>query len=356
MFNKFLIATAIFAVSLCIAQSAHAAEGPSFNCNWTKTPDEVAICQDEELSAMDREMALAYFDYINRYSAGIRDHVVREQRAWLKRRRACGNNPACIREVYLSLELNDGGALIAGFCEDHPRDSDCSEKTVTQTDSSGHAAARLTATAAAYDASWYTSKFWSGEYPPGFSVVEEHTVVMARAKMDKDAPRALACELPYLAVIHPWNTMRIKKNKIEFISATKIVPLIAKGDFVFDGYVGNKRVKLPVKKGTKLSYLRNNAEGAFEIEISGKQYTAGQDLYEHIEDANVVDRFVEDNWVLLTCKNGTRVYIYLNDLVSENDHHSKYAPGIADVGPGLTGYGKARDLTPAEARKLADRR
>ena len=31
--------------------------GPSFNCNYAEAPDEVAICQDPELSRLDRETA-----------------------------------------------------------------------------------------------------------------------------------------------------------------------------------------------------------------------------------------------------------------------------------------------------------
>jgi hypothetical protein len=150
-----------------------------------------------------------------------------------------------------------------------------------------------------------------------------------------------------LAVIHPWNAGGINKNGIEFISASKIVPMIAKQDFKFSGYAGEKAVKFPVKKGMTLNYLRYNAEGTFEIEISGRQYTADQDLFDHVDDTSLADS-AADQWVLMTCTNGNRAYIYFDDLVN--------VAGIADVGPGVTEYGKARDLTPAEARDLASQR
>src|SRR5690349_6958998 len=52
-----------------------------------------------------------------------------------------------------------------------------------------------------YGEGWYVSEFWSGEYPPGFSVTRKDTVVQARVRMDKTTPREVACKLPYLAVI-----------------------------------------------------------------------------------------------------------------------------------------------------------
>jgi len=203
-----------------------------------------------------------------------------------------------------------------------------------------------------YGGSWYISNFWSGEYPQGFSVVRESTVVMARNKMDKNAARDQRCELPYLAVINPWNADRIRTSKVQFFSATKIIPLITKEDFNFNGYFGEKQVTVHVKKGEILKYLRNDSEGSFEIEIAGKQYTADQDLFDHVDE--VPDNlFVEEDWVLLTCEEGNRAYIFLPDIIFETQETGlRYAPGVADVGPGQVDYGKARDLTKSEARRL----
>jgi predicted dinucleotide-binding enzyme len=70
-------------------------------------------------------------------------------------------------------------------------------------------------------------------------------------------------------------------------------------------------------------------------------------LFDHVDDTNLADTR-EDEWVLMTCANDDRAYIYLNDLAN--------VAGIADVGPGLMEYGKVRDLTSAEARQLASQR
>jgi hypothetical protein len=196
---------------------------------------------------------------------------------------------------------------------------------------------------AGYDDTWFKSKFWSGEYPPGFSVTKKRTTVMARRAMDKNAPREVACELPYLAVIHPWNKERIQKSSMQFFSATKIVKMIAKEDFKFDD-------KIVVKKGEVIQYIGNGAEDAFGVRIGGKPYTAYQDLWQHV-DAPDEDQFIEDKWVLLTCQGGARAYIYLDDVRSEApDGSVTFVPGISD-GTSET-HEKAFDLTEQEAAEL----
>lgn len=210
-------------------------------------------------------------------------------------------------------------------------------------------------TPSGYDKSWYVSEFWSGEYPPGFSVTRPDTVVRARQAMDKAAPRDVACKLPYLAVIHPWNKRRIAKSNIRFFSATKIVRLVAKEPFEFEDAGGNARNKLRLKKGDTIEYIRNDAEGSFEVRILGKQYTAGQNLFDHVEEV-AQDQFVEEDWVQLTCEGGTRASILLSDLMLDSEDPAARIAGISPVGPGQTGYGRARDLTAAEARDLESAR
>jgi len=201
-----------------------------------------------------------------------------------------------------------------------------------------------------YGDGWYVSEFWSGEYPPGFSVTRKDTVIQARSRMDKAAPRAVACKLPYLAVIHPWNGSRAAKNNIKFLSATKIVRFVAKEPFDFEDQ-GTAASKIPLKKGDTIEYIRNDAEGLFEVRIFGKQYTAGQDLFDHVEDVSQ-QPFIEDDWVLLTCEGGNRSYILLSDLAVDGGDAGKRTVGISEVGPGLVGYGTARDLTAGEAQAL----
>jgi hypothetical protein len=202
---------------------------------------------------------------------------------------------------------------------------------------------------AGYDDTWFQSNFWSGEYPPGFSVTKKRTTLMARSGMDKDLPRDVACEMPYLALIHPWNKERIRKSNMQFFSATKIIKMVAKEDFDFGDDVA-------VKKGEVIEYIGNGAEDFFGVRIRGKRYTAGEDLFVFVETP-AQDQFVEDDWVLLTCQGGNRAYIFVHDLgVRGWSDAPAFVPGISDTGPGQEGYGSARDLTEQEAAVLEKRR
>jgi hypothetical protein len=188
---------------------------------------------------------------------------------------------------------------------------------------------------AGYDDTWFKSNFWSGEYPPRFSVTKKRTTLMARSGMDKDLPRDVACEMPYLALIHPWNKERTRKSNLQFFSVTKIIKMIAKEDFDFGD-------DITVKKGEVVEYIANRAEGFFYVR---KPYDADQSLFEFVETPTQ-DQFVEDDWVLLTCQGGNRAYIFAYDLgVRRWPDAPAFVPGISDTGPGQNGYGKARDLT-----------
>ena len=200
-----------------------------------------------------------------------------------------------------------------------------------------------------YDRGWYVSDFWSGEHPPGFAVTRRDAVVQARRSMDKAAARDVACKLPYLAVIHPWNQRRNARDRITFVSASRIVQLVVKEAFVFEDTGGKAHVRL--NKGDTVDYLRNDAEGSVEVRIGGRQYTAGQGLFDHVQDV-ADDQYVEDDWVALACTGGARAYIFLDDLGLASDDPKVRVAGISGVGPAVTGYGQARDLTEAEARDL----
>jgi len=211
--------------------------------------------------------------------------------------------------------------------------------------------AQAARSATGYDKAWFLSQFWTGEYPSGFAVVDKKVVVAGRAKLDKNAPRAVKCELPYLAVIHPWNEVRRKKSKIEFWSATKIVPLTAKEDFVFSPSL---ETKMAIKKGNVIEYVRNSGEGLFQVRLAGKVYDATQDLFEHMEDIAPEKFTEEDEWVVLNCVRGRRAYLLYPDDLADPQNPSKFQPGLINQGnvAGDGPYGKRQDLTEAEARDV----
>ena len=80
---------------------ASAAWAQSFNCRNARLPDEVAICQNDELAELDSELAREYFGKLGYYRTKGDWHTVRAlketQRDWLRIRHSCGYDADCIR-------------------------------------------------------------------------------------------------------------------------------------------------------------------------------------------------------------------------------------------------------------------
>jgi uncharacterized protein len=87
-------------------RTAKAAE-PSFSCTGPVTPTEAAICNDDDLAALDRALAAAFRSKLDAIAAGTahaddddRDAVAITQKAWIAHRNACGGDKTCIRKAY----------------------------------------------------------------------------------------------------------------------------------------------------------------------------------------------------------------------------------------------------------------
>lgn len=195
---------------------------------------------------------------------------------------------------------------------------------------------------AAYDDSWYQTEFWSGEWPPGFSVIKEGVVVPARRGMSKEMPTTFNCPLPYKAVFHPWNDRRNQLSDVHYWTASKIVNMTVKDAFTFNNDEG---VKIDMKPGEIIKYLIYGSEGSFLISIRGLEYVAYQELFNHV--VSVPDKaFVEDRWLQLNCDN-KMMWIYLNDLY---DSKNEWIDGISGPGKGIKSYGVVEDLTDSDVK------
>jgi uncharacterized protein YecT (DUF1311 family) len=86
-------------VSLACAR-AQGQGGASFNCNIAQRPDEVLICQSDELSALDRQMSSIYFQIRNGLSGSAREQLEAGQARWLRSRMQCGGDFGCIQSTY----------------------------------------------------------------------------------------------------------------------------------------------------------------------------------------------------------------------------------------------------------------
>lgn len=107
-------------LALSLAVPAHAA---SFDCGTHHQPDERAVCGSSTLSSLDEQLAGVY------YQALVKEHGRESfrdtQRAFLKRRRACGADETCLEDVYRERisELGGGSPSVAGS-ESEPVDDE----------------------------------------------------------------------------------------------------------------------------------------------------------------------------------------------------------------------------------------
>lgn len=94
----------VFALGLMfVAGSASAA---SFNCAKARTPDEKAICAERALNDKDVRMNELYGINKRTLAMGGRGALMDQQQEWLRNRKTCGSNKACLNRAY-DRRLND---------------------------------------------------------------------------------------------------------------------------------------------------------------------------------------------------------------------------------------------------------
>ena len=104
-----LVATAAMAAFALPAAAA------SFDCSKAKAPDEIAVCDNQKLSALDSEMGGLWFAYSQiPFLMGMSGDRQDAARAFLETRAACGANVSCLTSAYdqriatLKQDLTDG--------------------------------------------------------------------------------------------------------------------------------------------------------------------------------------------------------------------------------------------------------
>jgi uncharacterized protein len=92
------LSVALLGLCFSFVREARAA---SFNCTRAKSPDEIAVCRNADLSELDAEMGALWFAYrqipfLMGMSGARRD----DAGTFLAKRAACGPRIACLRELY----------------------------------------------------------------------------------------------------------------------------------------------------------------------------------------------------------------------------------------------------------------
>lgn len=76
------------------------AEAQSFNCRYASRADEVVICQNSGLAALDERMSGIYERTRARLYGGARQALIQDQTNWLRGRYSCGPDAGCIEDAY----------------------------------------------------------------------------------------------------------------------------------------------------------------------------------------------------------------------------------------------------------------
>ncbi len=87
------------------------ARAAGFDCKKAEAPDERMICGDRELNDQDVELSVLYTQLKPLLAMGARGELEDGQVAWLKRRRACGDDRACLAKAYADRLLQLRGAF-----------------------------------------------------------------------------------------------------------------------------------------------------------------------------------------------------------------------------------------------------
>lgn len=91
-----LMLTAL-ALALAAPMAAHAA---SYDCARARAPDEKAICANTALNDKDVKMSVLYDINKRTLAMGGRGALQDAQQQWLRDRRSCGANRACLNRAY----------------------------------------------------------------------------------------------------------------------------------------------------------------------------------------------------------------------------------------------------------------
>ncbi|GJD56356.1 lysozyme inhibitor LprI family protein [Methylobacterium dankookense] len=95
------------------------ASAASFPCDKAETPDEKAVCATLALNDRDVEMATRFDILKEVLPMGGRSKMQDDQEAWLKDRRTCGGEVACLRDLY-DARLKTLRGLLSEFAKQGP--------------------------------------------------------------------------------------------------------------------------------------------------------------------------------------------------------------------------------------------
>ncbi|MDA9009226.1 hypothetical protein N9K16_04620 [Alphaproteobacteria bacterium] len=183
----------------------------------------------------------------------------------------------------------------------------------------------------------YKTDFWSGEWPPGFTV-QEDTYVSGRPSPDSTTSRTIRCSLEKSATYHPWNQKRSKADNLQFFTIQTTQAFVVKS--AVNAYVSdpdtNEESTIQFKKGDEWTFLTYYGEGFYRMSFKGQDYVAEQDLSESSVEttASQSNEPVYEQWLGLPCDNNIFGWLLLEDLTG-NDAIGE--PNVPEYGAAVDG-------------------
>lgn len=96
---RILAAAALAAGTL--AAAGQPAEAASFDCSQARAPDEIAVCNNADLSALDSEMGGLWYAYdLLPFLMGESGNRRDAAEAFLHQRSQCGSDVSCLTQAY----------------------------------------------------------------------------------------------------------------------------------------------------------------------------------------------------------------------------------------------------------------
>jgi uncharacterized protein len=110
-------------VAMCLSILTSSALAQAFNCDFAKQPDELAICRDASLGALDEQMSDHFYKIRQQLPPAGLKVLKTGQADFMKRRNFCGTDGDCIAGMYaerietLCTLANDFGLACPGSAE-----------------------------------------------------------------------------------------------------------------------------------------------------------------------------------------------------------------------------------------------
>ena len=170
------------------------------------------------------------------------------------------------------------------------------------------------ATASYNEEVWYISGGWPGEYPPGFSVLDENVTLMGRKFMHEDEPKVVTCRVPQNATYQLWNSGRVESDNLEFVTVSERLEITINTDTTVDAPTDEDFTNtLDLKAGDVLTYLRYVGEGWAVMEHELTEYQIEENSLNGVSDVDkVFDGSKKDYlWAQISCADDARTRAWL---------------------------------------------